>query len=116
MKKFHYYINKAREINSPKETKELTEDQIIEKVDDFEKNTELFNEDIFIEKEEEDFSIKKKIDSINESDINDIKKAKQIKIHLTKAKITEIAIVEKIINAFGVEDNVKKELIKLYRG
>ena len=113
MNKFHYYINKARESNASQKNIELNEDQIIKKIDNFENDKNLFNEDI-LEDEEENFSVKKVINNINESDINDLKKAKQIKIHLTKANITDVAIVEKLVNSFGVEDNVKKELKKLY--
>ena len=115
MNKFHYYINKARESNASQKNIELNEDQIIKKIDNFENDKNLFNEDI-LEDEEENFSVKKVINNINESDINDLKKAKQIKIHLTKANITDVAIVEKLVNTFGVEDNVKEKLIKLYRG
>lgn len=113
MNKFHYYINKARESNASQKNIELNEDQIIKKIDNFENDKNLFNENI-LEDEEENFSVKKVINNINESDINDLKKAKQIKIHLTKANITDVAIVEKLVNTFGVEDNVKKELKKLY--
>lgn len=116
MNKFHYYVSKARELNSSIiEETVIAEDEIIDKIDNFDEDESIkYFEENLSKKSEEKISLKSQINLINESKTNDAEKAKQIYKLLIKNNIKDKNMVEKIMRAFDIEAEIKNEVLNLF--
>jgi hypothetical protein len=120
MSKFNHYLEKAREQNIVgreilEEEKIKIADEIIDSEEESCCEDKECNGKTCKEKEiTESLSIKTKVKLVLESNDEPTKKAKQIKKLFFETGIDQKQIVERLSTSFGVDANIKEELLKYY--